>query len=139
MLPSNEESCPLFQTLDDACRLWDWWDEARRLCDGCGDVTDTPEEPDLLTPEEVSRRLYVSKRELGRLVDAGKIAPPIRVSERLRRFRRTDVEDYERGPAAEETPTYAALLHERLEASLRESFARARRDPLGLGDRDRPT
>ena len=53
--------------------------------------------PDLLTAKEVAHRLSIAVRTLYRLVNAGVMPPPIRLSRRLIRWRVTDIDRYLEG------------------------------------------
>lgn len=50
--------------------------------------------PDLLTAQEVARRLSIGVRTLYRLADAGVLPRPIRFSRKLVRWRTADIERY---------------------------------------------
>lgn len=58
--------------------------------------------PDLLTAQEVARRLSVGVRTLYRMAEAGVVPRPIRFNRKLVRWRATDIERYlqELPPAA---------------------------------------
>lgn len=51
-------------------------------------------EPDLLTAQEVARRLSIAPRTLWRLVRRGVVPPPVRYSRKLVRWRRVDIDRY---------------------------------------------
>jgi predicted DNA-binding transcriptional regulator AlpA len=46
---------------------------------------------DLLTPREVARMLHISVKTLYRLVRAGTVPPPIRLSRQIARWRPEDI------------------------------------------------
>ncbi len=50
--------------------------------------------PDLLTAKEVARRLSIAVRTLYRLVEAGVVPAPVRLSRKLIRWRVADIDRY---------------------------------------------
>ena len=50
--------------------------------------------PDLLTAQEVARRLSIGVRTLYRLVEGGVVPAPIRFNRRLVRWRAADIDRY---------------------------------------------
>jgi excisionase family DNA binding protein len=48
--------------------------------------------PDLLTAQEVARRLSIGVRTLYRLVRAGRVPPPLRFNRKLVRWRACDID-----------------------------------------------
>jgi excisionase family DNA binding protein len=53
-----------------------------------------PKPPDLLSAQEVARRLSIGVRTLYRMVESGLIPRPIRFNRRLVRWRAVDIERY---------------------------------------------
>jgi excisionase family DNA binding protein len=56
---------------------------------------------DLLTPREVARMLHISVKTLYRLVRAGTVPPPIRLTTRTARWRLEDIARFLRQPRGE--------------------------------------
>jgi predicted DNA-binding transcriptional regulator AlpA len=56
---------------------------------------------DLLTPREVARMLHISVKTLYRLVRAGTMPPPIRLTHKTARWRPEDIARFLRQPRGE--------------------------------------